>query len=574
MSRRVDRFLGPLLVLGLALASAAGAATSQRASLGEGVTAVAGGEEGLHLEALPLRGEGLLAFARRFCGTTEAIDVLAEANRGRRRLLTGVPHRVPYSCLLPEWQARVVRALFPEDRPVAQGWQHRVGERSGRESLWTIATWFTGRGDAYKAIRAANGMVDDHLEAGDLVLVPANLLLPSLRSALPADSPYRLQYDRDALGDYASYRLQPGEALYSSVVIRFTGRVFAEDVNELAAAVARRSGIREVTDIPVGYEVKIPLDLLLPEFLPAGHPTRVAWEEGLIASSRYSNSVRASRLQDVTVVLDAGHGGRDVGASVGGVWESVYVFDIVARIKETLERTTAARVVTTTADQSGVAIAARDQLPYSKGHRVLTEPPYPIEDSRVGVNLRWYLANSILRRVTTEGGSPDNVIFLSLHADSLHPALRGAMVYIPGAQYRGGSHSQSGAVYAARREFKEQPRVSFSGRQLAKSEGLSRDLAGHLIDAFLTRGLPVHDDRPVREKIVRSGRPWVPAVLRYNEIPAGVLLEVCNLVNPEDRKLLLTQRYRQQVAEAVVEGILAYYGLDRDEAPRLASTAG
>jgi N-acetylmuramoyl-L-alanine amidase len=63
-------------------------------------------------------------------------------------------------------------------------------------------------------------------------------------------------------------------------------------------------------------------------------------------------------------------------------------------------------------------------------------------------------------------------------------------------------------------------------------------------------------------------------VLRYNEIPAGVLLEVCNLVNPEDRKLLLTQRYRQQVAEAVVEGILAYYGVDEDEAPRLASTAG
>lgn len=572
MTRRRVRSLGIVLVLGLALTPAAGAV--HRAPVEDGVTAVLAAEGGLRLDVLPRRGEGLLAFARRFCGTTEAIDELAQANGGRERLLTGVPYRVPFSCLLPEWQARVLRSLFPEDEPVDEGWRHQVREGGGRESLWTIATWFTGRGEAYKAIRAANGMVDDHLEAGDVVLVPANLLLPVLRSALPAGSSFRLQYDRDALGDYAAYRLRPGEALYSSVVIRFTGRVFADDVNELAAVVARRSGIREVTDIPVGYEVKIPLDLLLPEFLPAGHPTRVAWEEGLIASSRYSNSVRASHLQDVTVVLDAGHGGRDVGASVNGVWESVYVFDIVARIKETLERTTAARVVTTTADHSGVAVVARDQLPYSKAHRVLTEPPYPIEDSRIGVNLRWYLANSILRRVAAAGGSPDNVVFLSLHADSLHPALRGAMVYIPGAQYRGGTHSQSGAVYAARREFKEQPRVSFSGRQLAKSEGLSRDLAGHLIDAFLAGGLPVHDDRPVREKIVRSGRPWVPAVLRYNEIPAGVLLEVCNLLNPEDRKLLLTQRYRQQVAEAVVQGILAYYGVDRDEAPRLASTAG
>lgn len=572
MPRRRQRPPGILLAAGLFMASAAGAAV--RVPVADGATASISGNEELFLEALPRRGEGWLAFSRRFCGTTETIPALVQANGGRKQLLTGLRYRVPFQMLVPEWQTRLLQALFPDDQAVAEGWQHRVGEHPPRESLWGIASWFTGRGDAYKAIRAANAMVDDHLETGDLVLVPAGLLLPALRSSLPAGSPWRLHYDRDALGDYASYRLQPGEALYSSVVIRFTGRVFAEDVNELAEVVARRSGIQEVTDIPIGYEVKIPLDLLLPEFLPPGHPTRVAWEQGLIASSQYSNSVRASRLQDVTVVLDAGHGGRDVGASVNGVWESIYVFDIMARIKETLERTTAATVLTTTADESGVAVVARDQLPYSKGHRVLTEPPYPIEDSRVGVNLRWYLANSMLRRVSRDGGSADNVVFLSLHADSLHPSLRGAMVYIPGAQYRGGTHSQSGAVYAARREFKEQPRVSFSGRELARSEGLSRDLAGNLIDAFLADGLPVHEDRPVREKIVRSGRPWVPAVLRYNEIPAGVLLEVCNLVNPEDRKLLLTQHYRQQVAEAVVQGILAYYGVDEDEAPRLASTAG
>ncbi|MEZ5331535.1 MAG: N-acetylmuramoyl-L-alanine amidase [Thermoanaerobaculia bacterium] len=564
----------PAIVLALAVALASGVGAAVRVPVADGVTASIAADEEIVLEAQPQRGDGWLVFSRRFSGTTETIPALIQANGGRKQLLTGLRYRVPFAVLTPEWQSRVLRALFPQDQAVSGGWQHRVGDHAERESLWGIASWFTGRGDAYKAIRAANGMVDDHLEAGDLVLVPAGLLLPALRSSLPPGSPWRLQYDRDALGDYASYRLQPGEALYSSVVIRFTGRVFAEDVNELADVVARRSGIREVTDIPIGYEVKIPLDLLLPEFLPSGHPTRVAWEQGLIASSQYSNPVRATRLQDVTVVLDAGHGGRDVGASVNGIWESVYVFDIVARIKETLERTTAATVLTTTADEGGVSVVPRDQLPYSKGHRVLTEPPYPIEDSRVGVNLRWYLANSLLRRVSKDGGSADNVVFLSLHADSLHPSLRGAMAYIPGAQYRGGTHSQSGAVYAARREFKEQPRVSFSGRELARSEGLSRDLAGHLVDAFLADGLPVHEDRPVREKIVRSGRPWVPAVLRYNEIPAGVLLEVCNLVNPEDRKLLLTQRYRQQVAEAVVQGILSYYGVDRDEAPRLASTAG
>jgi N-acetylmuramoyl-L-alanine amidase len=39
-----------------------------------------------------------------------------------------------------------------------------------------------------------------------------------------------------------------------------------------------------------------------------------------------------------------------------------------------------------------------------------------------------------------------------------------------------------------------------------------------------------------------------------------MLLEVCNLNNDLDRKLLQTRAYRQHVAEAVLKGLLAYYG--------------
>ena len=76
-------------------------------------------------------------------------------------------------------------------------------------------------------------------------------------------------------------------------------------------------------------------------------------------------------------------------------------------------------------------------LPFSRGHAVLTTPPYPIEDARVGVNLRWYLANSVYRRAVQAGNDPQKVVFLSIHADSLHPSLRGAMAYIPAAELAG-----------------------------------------------------------------------------------------------------------------------------------------
>jgi N-acetylmuramoyl-L-alanine amidase len=152
------------------------------------------------------------------------------------------------------------------------------------------------------------------------------------------------------------------------------------------------------------------------------------------------------------------------------------------------------------------------------------------------------------------------VIFLSIHADSLHQSLRGAMAYIPDAGLRGGSFGKSGTVYASRKEYQDGPRVSFSKRDLVKSEGLSRDLAQHIIEAFNDNDLAVHSFKPIREKVIRSRRAWVPAVLRYNSVPAAILLEVCNLANSKDRSLLETREFRNQVAETIVVGILRYYG--------------
>jgi N-acetylmuramoyl-L-alanine amidase len=64
----------------------------------------------------------------------------------------------------------------------------------------------------------------------------------------------------------------------------------------------------------------------------------------------------------------------------------------------------------------------------------------------------------------------------------------------------------------------------------------------------------------VRDRIFRGRRPWVPAVLRYNAVPAKLHLEVCNLANDEDRRLLQTTAFRERLAAAVVDGILLYFG--------------
>ena len=57
----------------------------------------------------------------------------------------------------------------------------------------------------------------------------------------------------------------------------------------------------------------------------------------------------------------------------------------------------------------------------------------------------------------------------------------------------------------------------------------------------------------------------VPAVLRFNRIPASVLVEVVNLNNKNDQLRLRDPAFRQAFAESMVDGLLGYFDGD---APR------
>ncbi|MYB18945.1 MAG: LysM peptidoglycan-binding domain-containing protein [Holophagales bacterium] len=575
------------VVLAALLPSASDAATRRMAvpEIGSpSPVAVLAASGKIHIEAKPRRNEGLLAFAERLCGSSRHASAVSRANGGVQRLRRGVRYKVPFDLLPARHRQAVIRALLPRDQATPEGWRHRVASSSRgarSESLWSIAEWFTGSGENHGTLRRANSLTSNVIRPGQVILIPREMLSEPYAGMLPAaptrqvaaadsftgDGPF-VRYGSDGQGDYASYRLKAGEALYSSVVMRFTGRLLACDVNELVDQIRERNAIRDVRDLPVGYEVKIPLDLLSARYLPPDHPQRQEWEAQRSASEQIENELLALDLDGVTVVLDAGHGGRDTGAPVGGIWESAYVYDIMLRTKRLLESRTAATVVPTTRDGATFRIQDSDVLPHSRGHAVLTDPPYRIDNAAVATNFRWYLSNSIYRQSRQAGAEPRQVIFISIHADSLHPSLNGAMVYIPGLVGITNNYGKSGRVYNARREVRAEPRVSFTRTERTTSKGLSRDLAEHLLDGFQRAGLGVHHNNPIRDRIWRGRRVYVPAQLRFNAIPAKVLLEVCNLSNDQDRRLIKTRAYRQRVAEAIVNGILSYYGVPGARAER------
>jgi N-acetylmuramoyl-L-alanine amidase len=511
------------------------------------------------------------SLAARITGSADQGDAVAAWN-GNRKIEPGCWVRVPVALLSGDYRALVLRSIFTRDRREGGDWVHlaRTGDLpTYDQGLWEVAEWFTGRGETFPELMRVNGLSSPELRSGQPVRIPAALLHPALRAGSRSEGG-ELEFGSDAQGPYAGYRLKAGEALYSAVVGRFTGRTGADDVREVAETLRRRSGIRDLRDIPVGYLIKIPLDLLEPQYLPAGHPRRMEAEEArrALVQSLASRPVGGAGrgLEGVLVILDAGHGGRDLGTMNNGIWEHDYVYDVTCRLRKKLEEQTAARVRMTVLDQETGCIPSRtDKLKANRQGTVMTTPPFLAKETgeaRIGVNLRWYLANSIYREALAAGVHKDRVVFLSLHADSRHPSLRGVMAYVPGSAYRSRTYGHNTKTYRQYAEVREKPTVRFSKRDRVRSEAVSTSYANRVVEAFRDTGLPVQPYQPVRNRIIRGKSVWVPAVLRGNAVPNKVLVEMVNLSNADDAALLASAKERDRLADAFLNSLLAYYGDD------------
>ena len=514
-------------------------------------------------------GEGPAEFAGRLADPEAVARLVHHLAKTARTEEGFVP--VPLELLSDALRHLALTTLFPRDRSDGDDWIHmaKLGVLpTYDEGLSQVAEWFTGNREHFEELQGFNGLAGPDLSSETPVRIPARLLHPAFR-ARPRSADGTLEYGQDEAGPFAGYRLRTGEALYSAVVLRYTGRTGREDVEALAQELARRSGVRDLTDIPVGWLVKIPFDVLETEFLPTDHPRRVeaaAEQKAMEAELRAASAARSKVLDGALVVLDPGHGGKDPGTMHNGLWEHDHVYDVALRVRRILQRETAAQVALTLVDPRGGTEPSRgDPLKRGGAEAVQTDPPFvPGEDgdSALGVNLRWYLANSLYRKAVAAGTPPERVVFVSIHADARHPDLRGLMVYVPGAAYRTKSYGSNSKTYRRYREVREKPVVSFDRKERIRSEAVSRQLADHVVHAFQETELSVQPYLPVRHRVIRGHRDWLPAVLRGNEIPAKILAEVVNLTNVRDARLLSTAEGREKLAEALARGIRAY--LERD----------
>ena len=485
---------------------------------------------------------------------------------------------VPFEELSPDGKRWALAAFFPADQWRSDGVRHVV-QHPEVESVWTLAALFTGHGQNYDRLMAENPDLPEKLVKGDTWRIPLPLLSVALGGqtrgpdrSQPEDdlddeakvAAYRalLTYGEDAQGKYAAYHLRKGEALYSSVVMRYTDRVDPKAVNDFADQLARRSGIADLRSIQPGQLIKIPVSALADPFQPEG-TAGLAEEREVRAEVRRTARVEAGpKLKGVRIVVDAGHGGVDIGAAANGAWESDFVYDIAMRVRRLLEQETDAQV-SSTIRYPGLGFRTREVIRTpSHAAEILTTPPFANDGespTAVSVHLRWVLANKLFSDFIAKHGDPKKTLFISFHADSLHPSSRGTMVYVPGAALVPAHFALNGARAGRVAEMKRFSRVAFTPREKLQGEARSRQFSETLLKTLGRTDIPVHLNRPIRNVVIRNGVKWVPAVIRYSTSATKVLVEVANLANAEDAANLRDPGFRERFAVAVVNAIRAYY---------------
>ncbi|MBI2425470.1 MAG: N-acetylmuramoyl-L-alanine amidase [Candidatus Hydrogenedentes bacterium] len=482
-------------------------------------------------------------------------------------LKAGAKVLIPRALLLEAYRAPLtVEKPPPAPKPAAAPKQEKASERSIKGGQAGKGREQGGKDKAAAAPANGAGVTQDgSSDFDDLEVTQPDLLLEPM---VFEGSDGELTYGTDAQGPYASYRLKKKEAIYTNVVLRFTGALGHDDVLRAANEILARNGLKDAHNIDAGFPIKIPLAMLTDQYQPPGSEARMR----SASVKQEINAVRESRkeardLQGVVIVLDPGHGGRDQGTAndARGLYEDELTYDIVCRIKVLLETETKARVYVTVKDESqGYRVNDNKRFVHDSDEVLLTTPHYPNDQtSTVSANLRWYLANDIYREEKAKGTKEENMIFLSLHCDKLYEKLRGTMVYIPGAGNRKDNESPPpGSVYAQYEEARKYRAISTTKDRRKRDEIASYEFADTLLRTLdASPHIKVHDSgEPIRRYIVRSGgRRILPAVLRNTLIPAKVLVETANLGNAEDSDRLSNPQWRQWYAEAVADALKQHF---------------
>jgi N-acetylmuramoyl-L-alanine amidase len=215
------------------------------------------------------------------------------------------------------------------------------------------------------------------------------------------------------------------------------------------------------------------------------------------------------------IVIDAGHGGHDPGASGNGVNEAELTLDVAQRLQKLLDKQPGIEVVMTRDDDTFIPLQERTAIA-----------------NREGADL-----------------------FLSIHANaSRNPQARGIETYF----LNFATNREAEAVAA--RENAGSGQTMHNLPDIVKAIALnnkineSRDFADIVQKSMMHR-------LTAKSKLVRDlGVKQAPFVVLIGASMPSVLAEISFLTNKQEGVLLKTSAYRQQIAQALFDAVVSYQG--------------
>lgn len=239
-----------------------------------------------------------------------------------------------------------------------------------------------------------------------------------------------------------------------------------------------------------------------------------AWEHPLPAAAAAMPMTALFGLKVRTIVLDAGHGGKDPGAvGIHGTREKDITLDIARRLASRLERDGRYRVVLTRSGDETVPLARRVEM----------------------------------------ATAADADLFVSIHVN----ALPNQNVNVIETYYFDFSKDPAALQLAALENRDSEMPVGYFRTLLEKIGDTvklqeSRVLAQN-IQKTMINNVKVHD-----ENVFDSGVKVAPFVVLMGVGIPAVLVEISCISNPKEEKKLSTPQYRENVASFLDEGITSY----------------
>jgi N-acetylmuramoyl-L-alanine amidase len=213
------------------------------------------------------------------------------------------------------------------------------------------------------------------------------------------------------------------------------------------------------------------------------------------------------------IVIDPGHGGYDPGAEMRGLSESELTLDVALRLEKLLEK------------QPGV-----DVVLTRRGNRYV-----PLDER-----------TAIANRAAAD-------LFLSIHANASADArARGIETYFLNFA------SNSAAEALAARENAGSSRTMRELQDIVTAIALNNKIDESRDFASFVQGSMYDRLRRVNRQARNLGVKQAPFAVLIGATMPGILVEISFLTNRQEATLLRTPKYRDQIADALLNGVMKY----------------